>query len=591
MTDPYGNSWPIDGANTTGNRPDGKPFNADFSSIKDFEKEACVTRVIGEGGSAEDGRREWEAQWLASSEDEQEAYEIFYLSSIKHVRALIAARRQKEDAQLARRKSMEEERRALGLDQRRLAEGETAEDRLEEGLRQAAQVAALLAPAVMSVGASATNFAGTLSGANKIGGNVGNMKLHVTVDGLEIWTDVKAANAIIGPNLSLYRTCEATKLRRQMDHSGIGWTIEQALLTLDEDRQRLENRPQIVPSDPHFALAFWSDVEGNPGFMDRKQLEALVRMQFRSTDHCVLHYLMFYPFGKSEVKIFDRMTHLACLGAIQKIWWIFLGTAWRGVLQPLMDRLTEGDLAHYFRVGTHLPQLQSAHHLLTYQVQSAFCMVGSVVRLNEPRLKQSSEQRSISALVLEVQGFFAEIVTPGNSADATAARLLEFSASGKLAAAEETIEKLKKKTTVIVTPPKKKKAQKAEDSEDEPQAKSPRSQDSVCLRNVMLQFFGKRDGLGDECDESCFFRHTPVNQITQAQLDKATKVGTAIFGEAFTTGGWKKKLEDAYGGTATNNRQRPLMTPSGTLIEYKPSGGGRGGGRGRGRGRGRGNRG
>jgi hypothetical protein len=179
------------------------------------------------------------------------------------------------------------------------------------------------------------------------------------------------------------------------------------------------------------------------------------------------------------------------------------------------------------------------------------------------------------------------MVTPGNRTDATASRLLEFTASGKLAAAEVTLENLKKKGPAIVTPAKKKnKAHQDGDSGDEPLAKNAKTLgDSVCLRNVMLQFFGKREGLGDVCEAGCNFKHTPVNQITPALLDKAARVGSSIFGEVFTTGGWKKKLEDAYGGTATNNRQRPLMTPTGTLIEYKPSsGGGRGGGRGRGRG-------
>ena len=560
MIDPYGNSWFVNVADKTGNRPDGKPFNEDFRSIKDFDEDECVARVVSTGGSAEDGRLEWKVQWAACSEDEQEAYEIFYLSVLKHQCALLSTRRQREDAQLARRKSMEEERRALRLDESRVADGETAEDRLEASLRLAAQVAA---PRLVPGGQLASFSPDTITGI-KQSGNVGNMKLYQTVDGLEVWTDVKSASAIIGPNLSLYRTCEGPKLRRQMDHSGIGWSMESALQALDEDRQRLESKSQIVPSDPLFALAFWSEVEGNPGFVDRRRLEALLRMQFRSTDHGALHYLMFYPYGRSEIKIFDKMTHLASLSAIQKIWWIFLGNAWRFCLQPLIDRLTDGDLAHLFRVVANLPQLRNVHHLLTYQVQSAFCLVGSAVRRNEPRLRQTSAQRSIDVLVREVQGFFEDVVTPGNNAESTASRLLEFSASGTLAAAEATLEKLNVGTPTKVALEKKDgdsdgsgNRHPRDDEDDaipaenyEPQKKKPKKDEGVCLRNIILQWFGDdMDSIGDMCSEECAFKHIPVSNIKRSSFEKALQAGPALFGETFVNDSWADKLSEAYGSS------------------------------------------
>ena len=153
------------------------------------------------------------------------------------------------------------------------------------------------------------------------------------------------------------------------------------------------------------------------------------------------------------------------------------------------------------------------------------------------------------------------------------------------------IQALKKKQVSTPTGAKKKRVVGDEDTPPTDKRQKIPKEANVCLRNIMLQFFGKQDGLGDICNPGCTFSHTPVGQFNQATFDKALRNGTSIFGDIFVTGGWEKKLEEAYGGTHTNGRQRPLLTPKGDKVTLKPPavGGGRGGGRGGARGRGRGN--
>jgi hypothetical protein len=194
------------------------------------------------------------------------------------------------------------------------------------------------------------------------------------------------------------------------------------------------------------------------------------------------------------------------------------------------------------------------------------------------------------ALITEIQGIFERTVAPGSNHWANASRILEFKSSGKLGATMTMIQALKKKQVLTPTSAKKKRIVGEEDTPpDTKRTKFPKDI-NVCLRNVMLQFFGKQEGLGDLCNPGCAFSHIPVGQFNQQTFDKALRNGTSIFGDIFIAGGWEKKLEDAYGGTHTSGRQRPLLTPRGDKIIPKAPvpGGGRGGGRGGGgRGRGR----
>ena len=53
------NSWVVDSTNKLGNRPDGEPWNDTFPSIIDFNEDACLERILNEGGSEEDGLAMW----------------------------------------------------------------------------------------------------------------------------------------------------------------------------------------------------------------------------------------------------------------------------------------------------------------------------------------------------------------------------------------------------------------------------------------------------------------------------------------------------------------------------------------------------
>jgi len=160
-----------------------------------------------------------------------------------------------------------------------------------------------------------------------------------------------------------------------------------------------------------------------------------------------------------------------------------------------------------------------------------------------------------------VQGIFGEVVSPGNNFDFTASKLLEFEASGKLAAEKITMDKLTRKAAAIVTPGKKKSTKEGDPVEiaskhprdeegDEPQKKEPRTDESVCLRNIILQFFGNDiDSLGDLCFEGCIFKHIPVSNLKRSSFEKALQAGPALFGETFVADGWAEKLSEAYGSS------------------------------------------
>jgi len=586
--------WAVDSLNPKGNRPDGEAWNEAFPSMKDFDLESCFRRLSAADGTPEDAETEWQSQMEACARIPLElaAFENFQTALLLHEIGLNEAKVAAEDEALERRKTLEALKREAASRRERQARGETAEMRASE----AAATARRLAAASASTGAMAiAPILGNLVGNGKNGnngGHNGNMKVYFTVDGTEVLTDKKEANAIIGNNLSLYRTVDPNLLKRMMDFSNVNWCVDSALLIVWEDRQVMEDKALTLQTDPHYALAFLAEVEGNPGFMDRIKLERLLRVQFRLTESELLHYLMFYPYGNIDGKIHDRKAHIECLDAIQKIWWIFFGDEWELVLRPLIDRLTKGDLVPIFRVSVHLDTVQEIHYLVTHQIQLAFCMVASILRKNEPRLQHSTPEETKRTLVAEIQGIFERTVAPGSNHWANASRILEFKSSGKLGATINLVQALKKKQAATPTSISKRKKIVGGEEGTPPEKRPKLPKDSnVCLRNVMLQFFGKQDGLGDICNPGCPFSHIPVGQFNQQTFDKALRNGTSIFGDIFVTGGWEKKLEDAYGGTQTSGRQRPLLTPKGDKITPKAftPGGGRGGGRGgSGRGRGRG---
>jgi len=189
---------------------------------------------------------------------------------------------------------------------------------------------------------------------------------------------------------------------------------------------------------------------------------------------------------------------------------------------------------------------------------------------------------------METQDVFREVVPSGTDSEKNATRIMEFRDSGKLRVAAELLDLWKKKPAVV-SPPKNKKVKHDED-DDGPARKLAKTgkEDMVCIRNIMLQFFGKEAGLGDICNPGCLYRHIPVGQFNQATFRKAVASGALLFGQPFIDGGWKKRLEDAFSGALSNNRQQPLYTPHGNPITPKPAIGGGRGGRGRG---GRGERG
>jgi hypothetical protein len=592
LNNEFTNSWAVNSQDRLGNRPTGEAWNYDFQSYHDFDEEACVERSLIEGNTMEEGLAAWAAQVAGSSEDETMYYDIFQLAITDHANELLAAQRIKEDKALALKKRLDDSKKLLSANRQKLASGETAQMRAEEAAR-----AAVLAASVQVAFSSPTRSGGMVSSSSSSSsaGSTTNLgertsgqeKLYYTVDKVAVWADSKNATATIGSCLSLYRTVERRRLKRYMDHTGFVWTLENTLLIVEEDRLTVEDANMVTSTDQNYSLTFWSSIAGNPGLLDTEILERLLRVQFRATDATYLHYLMFYPCVTSVAKVQEKASHVLCLEAIQKIWWIFFGDAWASVLQPLLDRLHNGNLNPFFKVNT---VQSSSHVMLTYQIQTAFATVGSLLRRNVPRVQCATEDETKLVLIQEIQDIFEKCVPPGNNTQVTSSRLSDFRESGKDIEVANII-----KIVVARSPPKKLQGEKrgATERRVEPPLKLQRSEDSqVCLKNMMLQFFGRQPGLGELCPSPCPFKHESVGSINQTMFDKAVSAGLNLFGPIFQTGNWEKKLKTAFGGLDNNGHQHPILSPTGNPI--KPRGyqgtGGRGGGRlqgGRGRGRGR----
>jgi hypothetical protein len=299
---------------------------------------------------------------------------------------------------------------------------------------------------------------------------------------------------------------------------------------------------------------------------------------------------MFYPCADSKPKIQEKASHVLSLQAIQKIWWIFFGEAWRGILQPLLIRLEEGNLNSAFSMNT---VQSSIHVLLTSQIQTAFATVGSLLRDTVGRFQHPTESETKKALIVEIQEIFDRVVPPANNIMTNQTRLLFFQTSGRESETLVVLQTLLGKCHPAKKPQgePKKPLRKEEGKSGERPSKIQKLVDRPCLRNIMLQFFGKQAGLGDVCPSSCFFNHDLVSQINQTDFDKAVAAGPNLFGPIFSTNGCEKKLRTAYGGLDNNGFQHPLLTPEGEQVQAKAHQGGRGpnpNGRGRGRGRGRG---
>ena len=300
------NSWVVDSTNKLGNRPDGEPWNDTFPSIIDFDEDACLERILNEGGSEEEGLAMWAAQIQSATAVEMIEYRMFVVAICDHETEILDAEMAAEDIAYQLQKMADEKLAEVKAKRLRKANGETAE------IRATATTSISRVPALTPASASfifgqpsnqllGAPIGGTMN-SNRSVDMMGNMKRHITVDGVDVWTDAKAASVVIGGNLTLYRTFEPDRLKRCMDPSGIIWLLETNLLILAEDRQALEDKPVVLETDPDYALTFWADIKSNPGFVNRIMLERLIRMQFRVTDNESLHYLHFYPLQKSATK-------------------------------------------------------------------------------------------------------------------------------------------------------------------------------------------------------------------------------------------------------------------------------------------------
>ena len=444
------NSWLVDSENVLGDRPDGEVWNFDFRVIKDFDKKACISRVLTRGGTEADGLADWASQVDACTPNQKRAYDLFRLAMMTHQEELLVARRREEDEALQLEIQLTMKAEAVEILRKKASEGETAQMRAV----QAAAVEAKKKDQAGLIALLQNRSQGTNQGIKGTYNNNGNnLKSYFTVDGLEILTDVKGATSAIAKNRSLYRTFELARFTEMVDHSGIGWTLDQALQVLTEARMAIEDLILVPPADPHYALTFWSFVEGNPGFIDRVILERLIRMQFLITDGTGLHYLMFYPHGIQHIIVYESTCHIQCLEAIQMIWWMFFGRAWRYALQPIIDRIKYGDLSAIFKVNAYMAPQQDVHVLLTHQIQTAFGLVGNLVRKKEPRQMFATELLTQQRLVEDIQDVFEKVIPPGNNSIVNAGRILDFNNTGKLAMTLNLLERLQ--TSVeIVTPPK-----------------------------------------------------------------------------------------------------------------------------------------
>ena len=218
--------WAVDSLNPKTNRPDGEAWNEAFPDIVDLDLDDCCRRTLGAGGTLDEAETAWQSQLDACAKKPLDlaAYVNFQTALLLHEINLNEAKVAAEDEALERKKNLEALKRDAANRRERQARGETAEMRALEAAATARRLAATLA----STGATMTSPIGNVLGNGKSGnhhlvngGNSGNMKLYFMVDGTEVLTDKNEANAIIGNNLSLYRTVDPGLLKRMMGFSNV----------------------------------------------------------------------------------------------------------------------------------------------------------------------------------------------------------------------------------------------------------------------------------------------------------------------------------------------------------------------------------
>jgi hypothetical protein len=304
------NPWIVDSENVLGDRPDGEVWNFDFEVITDYDKNTCVSRVLHRGGTEAEGLADWARQVDACTPNQKRAYDLFRLAMMTHQKELLVARRRDEDEALQLANQLAEAEKDVDTLKKKESEGETAKMREDAAIALEARRVRLEAAAqAMPLGHIPQNQGIANRNSNAMGGSSNNLKSYFTVDGLEVLTDVKGALLIIGNDRSIYRTFTQARLKMMVGNSGIGWSLEQALQVLIEEKMAVDEMIIVAPTDPRYALTFWSKIEGNPGFMDKSILEKLLRMQFMITDGSELHYLMFYPYDAKQRKVYDMSCH------------------------------------------------------------------------------------------------------------------------------------------------------------------------------------------------------------------------------------------------------------------------------------------
>jgi hypothetical protein len=138
------NSWVVDSTNKLGNRPDGEPWNDTFPSIIDFDEDACLERILNEGGSEEEGLAMWEAQIQSATAVEMIEYRMFVVAICDHETEILDAEMAAEDIAYQLQKMADEKLAEVKAKRLRKANGETAE------IRAAAAAAAATATTSMS---------------------------------------------------------------------------------------------------------------------------------------------------------------------------------------------------------------------------------------------------------------------------------------------------------------------------------------------------------------------------------------------------------------------------------------------------------
>jgi len=275
---------------------------------------------VTRGGTEADGLADWARQVDACTPNQRRAYDLFRLAMMTHQKELLVARRRDEDEALQLANQLAEAEKDVDKLKKKELEGETAKMREDAAIALEARRVSLEAAAqALPLGHIPQNQGINSRNNNALGGSSNNLKSYFTVDGLEVLTDVKGALLVIGNDRSIYRTFTQGRLKMIMDHSSIGWTLEQSLQVLIEEKMAVDEMIFVAPTDPRYALTFWSAIEGNPGFIDKTILEKLLRMQFMITNGGELHYLMFYPYDAKQRKVYDMACHARSLEAIQTL--------------------------------------------------------------------------------------------------------------------------------------------------------------------------------------------------------------------------------------------------------------------------------